>query len=121
MSLEQAHIMRQDNAILALQQSVKQLSRQLEEMTNQFMAFQRGQRTREPIDDEDEHGFSSDSSMGSNPRRGGRRPPMDEFRDIKVEPPEFNGNLNPDEFLEWVQALDRIFEAKGYVMYMSRE
>jgi len=35
--------------------------------------------------------------MGSNPRRGGRRPPMDEFRDIKVEPAEFNGNLNPDE------------------------
>ena len=31
---------------------------------------------------------------------------MDEFRDIKVEPPEFNGNLNPDEYLEWVQALD---------------
>jgi len=31
-----------------------------------------------------------------------------------VEPPEFNGNQNPDEYLEWVQALDRIFEAKGY-------
>jgi len=38
--------------------------------------------------------------MESNPRRGGRRPPMDEFRDIKVEPPEFNGNLNLDEYLE---------------------
>ena len=39
---------------------------------------------------------------------------MNEFRDIKVEPPEFNGNLNSDEFLEWVQAMDRIFETKGY-------
>ena len=39
---------------------------------------------------------------------------MDYFRDIKVEPPDFNGNLNPDEFLEWVQAMDRIFEAKCY-------
>ena len=39
---------------------------------------------------------------------------MDEFRDIKVEPLEFNGNLNADEYLKWVQALDRIFQAKGY-------
>ena len=62
--------------------------------------------------DEDEH--SGESSMGSNLRRGGGRPPNDKFRDIKVEPPEFNGNLNPDEYLKWVQALDQIFEAKGY-------
>jgi len=48
--------------------------------------------------------------MGSNPRRGGRRPPIDEFGDIKVEPPELNGNLKPDKYLE----MDRIFEAKGY-------
>ena len=27
---------------------------------------------------------------------------------------EFNGNQNPDEHLEWLQALDRIFKAKGY-------
>jgi len=52
--------------------------------------------------------------LRSHSRRGGRRPPRDDFRDIKVEPPEFNGNQNPDEYLEWVQALDRIFEAKGY-------
>jgi len=39
---------------------------------------------------------------------------MDEFRDIKVEPSEFNGNLNADEYLEWVQAMDRISKAKGY-------
>ena len=28
--------------------------------------------------------------------------------------PEFTSNLNPDEYLEWVKALDRIFEAKGH-------
>lgn len=39
---------------------------------------------------------------------------MDDVRDIKVEPSESNGNLNPDEYLEWVQAMDWIFEAKGY-------
>ena len=39
MSLEQAHIMRQDNAIIALQQSVRQSNRQLEQITTQFMAL----------------------------------------------------------------------------------
>ena len=68
MSLEQAHIMRQDNAILALQQSVRQISRQLEQLTTQFIAFQGGQRAQEPSDHGDEHGFSSDSSMGRNLR-----------------------------------------------------
>ena len=78
------------------------------------MAFQGRQRVQEPSDHGDEHDFSSDSSTGSNPRKGGRRLPMDDFRDIKVEPLEFNDKLNPDEYLEWVQAMDRIFEAKGY-------
>ena len=98
--------MRQDNAILALQQSVRQISRQLEQMSNQFMALQRDQRAQEPSDHGDEQGFSNDSSKASNLRRGARRPRMDEFRDIKVEPLEFNGNLNPNEYLKWVQAMD---------------
>jgi len=83
-------------------------------MTTQVTTLQGGQRTQEPHVHGDKDDYSSDSSMGSNLRRGGRRPPNDEFRDIKVEPPEFNGTLNPVEFLEWVQPLDRIFEAKGY-------
>jgi len=52
--------------------------------------------------------------MGCNLRWGGTRPPIDEFRDIELEPPKFNGNWNQNEYLEWVQALDWIFEAKGY-------
>jgi len=31
-----------------------------------------------------------------------------------VEPPAFNGNQNLDEYLEWVQAFNQIFAAKGY-------
>jgi len=68
-------------------------------MTTQFMALQEGQRAQELNDHRDEQGYSSHSSMGSNPRWVGRRPLMDEFRDIKVEPLEFNGNLNPGEYL----------------------
>ena len=52
--------------------------------------------------------------MRSNLIRGGRRAPSDEFRAIKVAHSEFNGNLNTNEYLEWVKAMDRIFEVKGY-------
>jgi len=83
-------------------------------MAAQFMTLQGGRRAPEPNGHEDEDDYLSYSSMGSNPERRGRRPPMDEFKDIKVEPPEFNGNLNPGEYLEWVQVMDRIFESKGY-------
>ena len=40
MSLEQAHIMRQDNAILTLPQSVRQINRRLEQMATRFTNFQ---------------------------------------------------------------------------------
>ena len=116
MSLEETHAMRHDNAILVLQQSVRQISRQLEQLTTQFLALQRGQRPQEPYDDGDDQSFSSDSSIGSNPRRGGRRPPMDEFRDIKVEPPEFNDNLNPDEYLQWVQPWTESLKPRAIMM-----
>ena len=31
-----------------------------------------------------------------------------------MEPTKFDSNLNPNEYLEWVQALERIFEGKVY-------
>jgi len=46
------------------------------------------------------------------PRR--LRHPRDDLQDLKVEAPEFDGNLNPKNYLDWVQALERIFELKDY-------
>ena len=42
------------------------------------------------------------------PRRG-RRQPTTEF---KVDIPEFEGKLDPDDFVEWWQTVERIFEYK---------
>ena len=39
---------------------------------------------------------------------------MDDLRDLKFEPLEFKGNLNPEVFLEWIQSIERIFEIKEY-------
>ena len=32
--------------------------------------------------------------------------------DFKVEIPKFEGHLDPDEFLEWLQTIERVFEYK---------
>jgi len=83
-------------------------------MATHFTNFQGDGQTPKLSVHKDENDNSSDSSLRSHSIRGGRRPPRGNFRDIKVKPLEFNGNQNPDEYIEWVQALDRIFEAKGY-------
>jgi len=31
---------------------------------------------------------------------------------FKVKIPEFEGRLDPDEFLEWLQTVERVFEYK---------
>ena len=42
------------------------------------------------------------------------RQPADDLRDMKIDPPEFEGNLNSDLFIEWTQALEWFFEIKEY-------
>jgi len=32
------------------------------------------------------------------------------MNDIKVDIPDFEGNLQPDEFVDWLQTVERIFE-----------
>jgi len=33
---------------------------------------------------------------------------------MKIDPPKFDGSLDPDLNIEWIQALERFFEIKGY-------
>jgi len=39
---------------------------------------------------------------------------VDDLRDLKFDPLEFEGNLNPEVFLEWMQSIERFFEIKEY-------
>jgi len=36
------------------------------------------------------------------------------LRDMKFDPPYFEGTLNPNVYLEWIQTIERFFEVKGY-------
>jgi len=38
----------------------------------------------------------------------------DDLKDHRIEAPEFNGCLKPEDYLEWVQAMERIIEIKCY-------
>jgi len=39
----------------------------------------------------------------------------DDLRDLKVETPKFYDNLNRENYLDWVQTIERIFELKDYI------
>ena len=39
---------------------------------------------------------------------------MDDLRDMKFDTLKFEGNLNSDLFVEWMQALERFFKIKEY-------
>jgi len=51
-----------------------------------------------------------DDEKPSTPRREWR-PPANP-NDSRVEHLEFEGKLNPDEFLEWLHTVERIFDYK---------
>ena len=38
----------------------------------------------------------------------------DNLSDMRFDPPDFEGTLNPDLYLEWIQIVERFFEVKGH-------
>ena len=53
----------------------------------------------------------SDDEIPFERRRREVRPTFNS-NDFKIDIPEFEGRLNPDDFLEWLQTVERIFEYK---------
>jgi len=37
----------------------------------------------------------------------------DDLKDLRIEAHEFDGCSTPEDYLEWVQAMERIIEIKG--------
>ena len=55
----------------------------------------------------------SSSSGKETPRRFKReRSPSNNYNEFRVEIPEYDGKLDPDEFLEWLNTVERTFEYK---------
>jgi len=64
-------------------------------------------------EEEEEPHSNGSSSEGASPRshRRGRRQSTT-FNDFKVDIPKFEGKLDPDDFIEWLQTVERIFDYK---------
>jgi len=57
----------------------------------------------------DDDGSDSDSSSSRSSRSQQCQPRMN---DIKVDIPDFNGELQPVEFVDWLHVIERVFEYK---------
>ncbi|KAK6933370.1 Zinc finger, CCHC-type [Dillenia turbinata] len=72
------------------------------------------------IDNEDLNPFASAHSLGdSNSDSSGHHTGRKNYNrhqrlEVKVDIPEFEGKLEPDEFLDWLRTVERVFEFKDH-------
>ena len=122
---KQARELKRGNVIHQIQQNyqtllveVSQMSTELREVLAHLRNDPGGgmRRSRVPQREEPSSSPSSSSQDEESPKRERRPPrrPMDDLRDVKFDHPKFEGNLNPDLFIELIQALERFFEVKEY-------
>ena len=112
LNLEQARELGRGNAIHQLQQNYQALSAEVTQMSTglrEILAHLRedlgGGRRRAPITPRDEspsyHSSSSQEECVLGQKQGHKQP-INDLRDVKIDPPEFEGNLNPDLFIDWM-------------------
>ena len=105
-----------DNAELEAQ--VKYLRTQLGQLMRERQGNLRSSRsTSKPTESEasdDEDNRFGDDEENVYARRPRRPPPLQDrsHHDFKVDIPEFEGQLDPDIFLDWLQTVERVFEFK---------
>ncbi|VFQ68320.1 unnamed protein product, partial [Cuscuta campestris] len=81
----------------ALQAQVEYLAKEVAKLTKQKMSMLR--------DSEDEEESSSSATMRA-------RAHEKSYSDSKVDIPIFEGKNDPDEFLEWLETVERVFDFK---------
>jgi len=66
----------------------------------------------EPLEIREEEMRQGSSSSEDGDVRGSIRPRRESHLDFRVDIPEFEGQLDPDHFLDWLQIVERVFEYK---------
>jgi len=104
-SLELAHEMRRDKAIIDLQEQVRKLIMELEQVKG---SERRVSRPREH--DVNPIGIAYLSSHEDHKDRDNwvRGHPRDDLNDLKVEALKLNGNLKPKNYINCMEAIERI-------------
>ncbi|KAJ0566766.1 putative transcription factor interactor and regulator CCHC(Zn) family [Helianthus annuus] len=94
-----------------MEQQLKELQDQMQVLT---VAIQRRNTDRTPPryrpDDDDES--DTYSTAGDYNPYGRRHRDTHHKSDIKVDIPEYDGRLDPDEFIEWLRTVERVFDYK---------
>ncbi|XP_021757878.1 uncharacterized protein LOC110722896 [Chenopodium quinoa] len=95
-------------ARLYSEEGVYTLERQFDRLLEVLENRRSPRRRRSPSEEDDSH----------SPRRRReyrqRHHEDNRDRDIKLEFPDFEGNLDHNEFLDWVRSMENVFEYKGY-------
>ena len=109
------------SASKSAQERVEELESQVKYLQTQLGQFMEEKRrwTRSPTpphapeneeeSEEEANNYRVHSSDEEAPRR---RRQGNNLGDFRVEIPEFEGELDPDHFLDWLQTIERIFEYK---------
>lgn len=87
---------------------------QFEEMRRQIQQLQETVDAQQALLGAHHRQSDNDESSSDASSFRSRRPRKQLFRhdDIKVEIPDFEGKLQPDEFVDWLQTVERVFEYK---------
>ncbi|XP_052172190.1 uncharacterized protein LOC127788118 [Diospyros lotus] len=109
-SMEQAQIMN-------LQQRQEEIMEQLARLTQAFERIgvqQQPQASRRAVhnDEGEENATGNDDSEVEQPWQ--RRQQRDSGNNIKMRIPPFKGTSSPEEYLEWVQRVEKVFEYQEY-------
>ena len=95
---------RQNERSLQEMEEMRQQIQQLQETVNAQQALLEAQQRRFEDDIS-----GNDSSLSRSSRSHRCQPRMN---DIKIDIPDFEGELQPDEFVDWLHAIERVFEYK---------
>ncbi|XP_022019990.1 uncharacterized protein LOC110920060 [Helianthus annuus] len=95
-----------------MEQQLKEVQDQMQALT---IAMQRRNTDRTPPwyrpDDDDDDSDTYSTAGDYNPY-GRRHRDTHHRSDIKVDIPEYDGRLDPDEFVEWLRTVERVFDYK---------
>jgi len=99
-----------------LEAQVKYLQTQLGQLMKERRRWIRGFNSpgerEEPLEAREEDMRQVSSSSEEGDEVGSPRPRRESHLDFRVDISEFEGQLDPDLFLDWLQTVERIFEYK---------
>ncbi|KAK2382521.1 hypothetical protein QL285_070051 [Trifolium repens] len=89
---------------------------ELEDLRAQIQQLQETVDAQQILLDEYQRQSEVDTSSSDSSVTRHCRPPRRSARsdDIRVKIPDFEGKLQPDEFVDWLQTVERVFEYKRY-------